>query len=44
MALSDLFNTPFLISLGITLLLVGFLGMFLTQKMLEQNHKISSML
>jgi len=44
MALSELFNTPFLISLGITLLLVGFLGMFLTQKMLEQNHKISSML
>ena len=44
MALSDLFNTPFLISLGITLLLVGVLGMFLTQKMLEQNHKISSML
>ena len=44
MALSDLFNTPFLISLGITLLLIGILGMFLTQKMLEQNHKISSML
>ena len=44
MALSELFTMPFLISLGITLLLVGFLGMFLTQKMMEQNHKISSML
>jgi hypothetical protein len=44
MALSELFTMPFLISLGITLLLVGFLGMFLTQKMMEQNHKISSMI
>ena len=44
MALSDLLSTPFLISLGITLLLVGFLGMFFGHRMIEQNHKISSML
>jgi len=44
MGLGDLFSTSFLISLGITLLLVGFLGIFLTQKIMEQNHKISSMM
>ena len=44
MALSDLLSTPFLISLGITLLLVGILGMFFGHRMIEQNHKISSML
>jgi hypothetical protein len=44
MGLSDFLSTPFLISLGITFLLVGILGVFLSQKIAEQNHKISSML
>lgn len=43
MALTDIFTTPFLISLGITLVLIGLLGMYLTQKLQEQNHKITSM-
>jgi hypothetical protein len=44
MALSDIFTVPFLVSLGITLLLVGFLGMFFVQRLQEQNHKMASML
>ena len=44
MGLADLLSTPFLISLGITFLLVGILGIFLSQKIMDQNHKISSML
>jgi hypothetical protein len=44
MPLSDIFTTPFLICLGISLLLIGLLGMYFTQKFSEQNHKISSML
>ena len=44
MALSDIFTVPFLVSLGITLLLVGLLGMFFVQRLQEQNHKMSSML
>jgi hypothetical protein len=44
MALSDILTVPFLISLGITLLLVGIIGMFFAQRMQEQNHKIASML
>ena len=43
MGLADFLSTPFLISLGITFLLVGILGIFLSQKIMEQNHKISSM-
>jgi hypothetical protein len=43
MALTDIFTTPFLISLGITLVLIGLLGIYLTQKLQEQNHKITSM-
>jgi len=44
MAFSDLFSVSFLVSLGITLLLTGLLGMFLVQKIQEQNHKMASML
>jgi len=44
MALSDIFTVQFLISLGITLLLVGLLGMFFVQRLQEQNHKMASML
>jgi len=43
MAFSDYLSIPFLVSLGITLLLVGFVGMFFTQRLQEQNHKINSM-
>jgi hypothetical protein len=43
MALSDIINAPFLISLGITLILIGIVGMFFVQRLQEQNHKISSM-
>ena len=43
MALSDILTVPFLISLGITLLLVGVVGFFFVQRLQEQNHKISSM-
>uniref|UniRef100_A0A6C0AZR6 Rho termination factor N-terminal domain-containing protein n=1 Tax=viral metagenome TaxID=1070528 RepID=A0A6C0AZR6_9ZZZZ len=44
MALSDIFTMPFFFSLGITLLIVGLLGMYFIQKFQEQNHKIASML
>lgn len=44
MGLADILSTPFLISLGITFLLVGILGVFLSQKIMDQNHKISSMM
>ena len=43
MPLSDIITTPFLISLGITLLLVGIIVIFIMQRFQEQNHKISSM-
>jgi len=43
MPISDIFTTPFLICLGICLLLLGLLGMYFTQKIMEQNHKIASM-
>ena len=43
MALSDILTIPFLISLGITLLLVSVVVMFCIQRFQEQNHKISSM-
>jgi len=44
MALSDILTLPFLLSLGLTLLLTGLLGMFFLQKLQEQNHKMTSML
>lgn len=43
MSFSDYLSVPFLISLGVTLLLVGIVGMFFTQRLQEQNHKINSM-
>lgn len=43
MALSDILTVPFLISLGISLLLVGVVGFFFAQRLQEQNHKITSM-
>ena len=43
MPLGEYLSVPFLISLGITLLLVGIIGMFFTQRLQEQNHKINSM-
>jgi hypothetical protein len=43
MALSDILTNPFLIYLGITLVLIGGIGFFLMQRIQEQNHKISSM-
>ena len=43
MALSEIFTSSLLISLATTLLLVGLLGLYFTQKLAQQNHKISSM-
>uniref|UniRef100_A0A6C0KVQ4 Rho termination factor N-terminal domain-containing protein n=1 Tax=viral metagenome TaxID=1070528 RepID=A0A6C0KVQ4_9ZZZZ len=44
MSLTEYLSIPFLISLGITLLLVGIVGMFFTQRLQEQNHKINSII
>lgn len=44
MSLADIFSTPFLMCLGICLLLIGLVGMYLTQKLSDQDHKISSMM
>uniref|UniRef100_A0A6C0F440 Rho termination factor N-terminal domain-containing protein n=1 Tax=viral metagenome TaxID=1070528 RepID=A0A6C0F440_9ZZZZ len=44
MALTDIFSTSFLITFSVSLLLVGFLFIYINQKMADQNHKISSML
>jgi len=38
-----IFSIPFLLCLGISLILIGFVGVFFYQKITEQNHKISSM-
>ena len=43
MSLSDILNPSFLVSLGITLLLISIVGIYFNQKFQEQNHKISSM-
>ena len=43
MAISDIFTTPFLICLGVCLVIVGLFGMYFAQKLMEQNHKITSM-
>jgi hypothetical protein len=43
MALSDILTVPFLVSLGITLVIVGLVGVYFMYKFQEQNHKISSM-
>jgi len=44
MALTDILTVPFLVSLGVTLLLVGLVGYFFMQRLQEQNHKMASML
>jgi hypothetical protein len=44
MNLSELFNPPFFVYLGILLLIVSFMVYYYESKMREQNHKISSML
>lgn len=41
--LTPILSIPFLLSLGISLILIGFVGVFFYQKITEQNHKISSM-
>ena len=43
MSLGEYLSVPFLITLGITLLLVGIVGLFFTQRLQEQNHKMNSM-
>jgi len=43
MAITDIFSTSLLISLAISLLLVGSVFMYFSQKIAEQNHKIASM-
>jgi len=43
MPISDIFTPSFLMCLGTCLLLIGLLGMYLMQKLSEQNHKITSM-
>ena len=43
MSLGEYLSIPFFITLGITLLLVGIVGLFFTQRLQEQNHKINSM-
>jgi hypothetical protein len=41
--LTPILSIPFLLSLGISLILIGFVGVFFYQKITEQNHKITSM-
>ena len=43
MGVTDIFSTSFLICLAICLLLIGGLFMYFNQKIVEQNHKITSM-
>ena len=43
MALTDILTIPFLMCLGITLVLIGVLGYLFMQRVQEQNHKITSM-
>ena len=44
MSLGDLLSNSFLVSVGVSLLLLTIASFFFLQKMNEQNHKISSML
>lgn len=44
MNLSEIFNSSFLVYLGILLLVVSFMVYYYESKMREQNHKITSML
>lgn len=43
MSLSDIFTSSVVISLAISLLLIGLLGLYVTNKLNEQNHKLNSM-
>lgn len=43
MSLFESFNSKFLISLGLTLLLISFLYFYITNKFAEQDHKLNSM-
>ena len=43
MGLFDVLNTTFLFQLAIVLFFVGILGLYIMQKLNEQNHKINSM-
>jgi hypothetical protein len=43
MGLFDVLNTTFLFQLAIVLFFVGILGLYIMQKINEQNHKINSM-
>jgi len=42
--IADIFTPSFAFSLAICLLLTGLIGVYFTQKIAEQNHKMSSML
>ena len=43
MGLSDIFSIPFLICLAICILLVGCSSIYFYQRILQQDHKIASM-
>jgi hypothetical protein len=43
MSLSDIFTPSVVISLAISLLLIGLLGLYVSNKMSEQNHKLNTM-
>lgn len=43
MSLSDIFTPSVVISLAISLLLIGLLGLYVSNKLNEQNHKLNSM-
>lgn len=43
MSLSDIFTPSVVISLAISLLLIGLLGLYVNNKMNEQNHKLNTM-
>jgi hypothetical protein len=43
MSLSDIFTPSVVISLAISLLLIGLLGLYVSNKMNEQNHKLNTM-
>lgn len=43
MSLSDIFTPSVVISLAISLLLIGLLGLYVSNKLNEQNHKLNTM-
>ena len=44
MILSDIFSTSFMFSIGIIIILIGVIFAFISYRMAEQDHKITSML